>query len=191
MRNELTNLLPIDRQRALYREYLVRLGVVSLSLVIVLTFIAAVLLIPTYLFLASIAHTKEARLASIESTLSSSEEEDLSVQIETLSENATTLSTLSNGVSASGLMRSLLTIARAGVTLSGFIYTPAVDKNAGTLKVSGIAETRSALRAYQLALSSAPFARAADLPVSAYAMDNNIAFTITVTLIPPGTTPAP
>jgi hypothetical protein len=59
-----------------------------------------------------------------------------------------------------------------------------MGKAPGTLSVSGIAVTRGALRAYQLALQSAPFAVAANLPVSAYAKDTDIAFTITVTLTP-------
>jgi hypothetical protein len=38
------------------------------------------------------------------------------------------------------------------------------------------------LRSYQLALQGASFARAVDLPVSAYAKDADIAFTVTITL---------
>jgi len=48
----------------------------------------------------------------------------------------------------------------------------------------GIAATRDALRNYQIALQNAAFARAADLPVSAYAKDSNISFNITITLKP-------
>jgi len=52
------------------------------------------------------------------------------------------------------------------------------------LSVSGTAANREALRTYQLALQGAPFTLTAALPVSAYAKDSDIAFTITITLSP-------
>ena len=81
-------------------------------------------------------------------------------------------------------MNNVLVIPRPGIVLSGFDYEPSVGKSAGTLAVSGTATTRDALRNYQLALEGASFARSADLPVSAYAKDTDITFTITVTLTP-------
>ena len=77
-----------------------------------------------------------------------------------------------------------LAVPRPGVTLSSFTYVPAAGTNPGTLAISGRAATRDALRSYQLALQSAALARSAVLPVSAYAPDANIAFTVTVTLVP-------
>ena len=68
--------------------------------------------------------------------------------------------------------------------LSGFSYTPSSSSGSGTIALSGISATRDALRGYQLALQGAPFARSAALPVSAYAKDANIDFTITITLSP-------
>lgn len=184
MHNELTNLLPLERQRALHRDYFVRLCIVALVLVTVLIAATAVLLVPTYVFLSASAQTKEERLASIESTLSSGDEAVLSDQLTRISKSAAMLTTLANAPSASEILRTALAITRPGVSLSSFEYTPAAGKSLGILKISGNAATRDALRQYQLAVSSAPFAHAADLPVSAYAKDSDIGFTITVTLAP-------
>lgn len=184
MYNELTNLLPPERQSTLLRDYFLRLGVVTAVLLGILTLVSAVLLVPTYVFLVKSATAKEAQLATIESALSSANEKELSVRLAALTADAAVLTALSNAPSASAIMRAVLALSRPGITLSGFAYTPTAKKVSSTLTVSGTAATRDALRNYQLALQGAPFALSAVLPVSAYAKDTNITFTITVTLAP-------
>jgi hypothetical protein len=184
MDNELTNLLPPERQSALSREYLLRLGVVVAALITALTFAAALLLVPTYIFLGQSASAKATRLASIESVLSSSDEKTLSAQLAALASDAAALVELGNIPSASAILRTALAVPHPGITLSGLTYTPSEAKVPGTLAITGTAATRDALRTYQLAVQSASFAAAADLPVSAYAKDTDITFTITVTLTP-------
>lgn len=184
MQNEFTNLLPPERQRALARDYYLRLGVVVIILLSILIFAAAVMLLPTYVFLTQSMSAKGARLATIESSLSSANEKELSARLAALASDAEILTALASTPSASRIIRTALAVPRPGVTLSGFGYTPAVKKVPGTLTISGIAATRDALRSYQLALQGAAFALSAVLPVSAYAKDNNITFVITVTLSP-------
>jgi hypothetical protein len=82
------------------------------------------------------------------------------------------------------IMRKVLDISHPGIALSGFLYLPANGKKPGTLSISGSSATRDTLRGYQTAIQSAPFVKSADLPVSAYAKDTDIAFTITVILAP-------
>ena len=184
MRNELTNLLPPERQRMLRRYYFIRLGVVATTLVILLILAAALLLLPTYVFLTESAKTEQDRIANTENTINSSDEATLSSRLIELSNSTVALSALANTHPVSALMNNVLVIPRPGIVLSGFDYGPGVGESAGTLAVSGTATTRDALRNYQLALEGASFARSADLPVSAYAKDTEISFTITVTLAP-------
>ena len=195
MRNERTNLLPRERRNALRHEYFIRLVVVSALLVTALALTSAVLLIPTYLFLERSANTKHMRLANIETALSSSDEVSLTAHLTALSDNIAILTTLSDVPPASTVIRKALAIPHSGVTLSGFVYTPAsssytnqegtiTDESNGTLAITGVAATRNALRTYQLALQASPLALSVDLPVSAYAMDTNSAFTVTLTLAP-------
>ncbi len=49
------------------------------------------------------------------------------------------------------------------------------------MTVSGMAATRDALRQYATALGGLPYVSKADLPISAYAKDSDITFTITLT----------
>jgi hypothetical protein len=183
MNNEPINLLPPERQRQLAREYRLRLGTVVAMAITALTFVAGLLLLPTYVLLAQSALAKRAHLANVESTLSSADEASLSAHLDALSSDADILSALGRTPSASATIRTALGISRPGIALSGFTYTPA-GKVPGTLAISGVAATRDALRSYQLALETSSFAAEAALPVSAYAKDANITFTITVTLAP-------
>jgi hypothetical protein len=182
MHNELTNLLPPERKRAVSRRYFLRLGVVIAVLVTSLVGATAVLLIPTYVFLDGSENAKKSHLTTVESTLSAADGASLSSRLATLSSNAAKLVTLSNAPSVSGTVRAMLALARPGVTLSDFSYAAPSGKVPGTLIVSGTAATRDALRNYQMALQGASFARSAVLPVSAYAKDSDINFTITVSL---------
>lgn len=184
MHNDLTNLLPSERQKALRRDYFLRLGVVIVLFMTILTLASMILLLPTYVLLVESSQTKEKHLASIESAVSSTNGTALSARLAALSSSTAILSALAHAPLMSATIRSMLTIPRPGVTLSGFVYTPIKGTISGTLAVSGTAVTRDALRNYQLSLQSAPFALSASLPVSAYAKDSNITFTITMTLAP-------
>lgn len=184
MRDPLTNLLPEDRVRALRRSYFLRLGATACVLGTLLIAAYALLLLPTYMYLLSTAQAKRMRLSNIEASLASSDEAELSARLDALSNDAATLMTLGTAPSVTGLIRQVLAVSRPGVVLSGFVYAPAAGKTPGTLAVSGMAATRDALRQYQIALQALPFVASADLPVSAYAQDSNIPFSITLTLSP-------
>lgn len=178
------DLLPAERSSALRREYFLRLGVVSALVVALLVGVTAVLMLPTYVYLSNTAAAKQAHLANIESTLASSDETGLAARLAALSGDAAILMALGDTPSATGISREALAVPRPGISLSGFSYLPKVGKTPGTFALSGVATTRDSLRQYQLALQGVSFATAADLPVSAYAKDTDIAFTITLTLAP-------
>lgn len=182
MYNELTNLLPAERQHSISRDYVLRIIVVSAWLLTAITGIAAMLLLPSYVFLSSSSGAKEMRLANIKSTISSADEVEFATRLTKLSNNMAILTDLTNASSASTVTRTMLAVARSGIILSGLNYTPATTKNPGKLILSGTAETRAALRNYQLALESVPIVRSAALPISAYAKDTDVTFTITVSL---------
>lgn len=184
MNNELTNLLPEERQRSLSRDYALKVGVVAIILVIALTLASAVLLLPTYVFLAKSTVAKEEYLAVIESTLSSADGTAFSARLAELYGDIEILTKLGTAPSASAILRTALAVPHPGIVFSGMTYMPAAGKNAATFALSGTAESRDSMRNYQLALQDAPFSASASLPVSAYAKDADIAFTITVTLKP-------
>ena len=178
------DLLPEDRRRRLRRSYILRVSTVAVILAIVLVVAAAALLVPTYLYLVSASDARSARLASIESTLSSADQTTLGKRLATLQADAGEIVSISTTPSASKVVREVLAVERPGIVLRSMSYAPAQ----GTLALSGIAATRNDLRAYQLALSAANAFSTADLPVSSYAKDHDIPFAIAVTL---ATLPSP
>lgn len=168
----------------LSRDYLLRTGAAVSVLATVLVLSSAVLLVPTYVFLIGNADAKKIELARIESVLSSSDEAELSERLAVLSANAASLASLSNVSSVSTLIRGILSISRPGVALSSISVASSKDNGSGTIIISGKSATRDSLRSYQLALQGSPFTLSAVLPVSAYAKDSDISFTITITLKP-------
>lgn len=179
-----TDLLPSERARELRRDYLVRLGVVACCFAVALTIIAGVLLVPSYLFLLKASAQKEERLASLSASLSTVDEVELSARLASLNDQASALLALGKGRSLSALMREALAVPHPGVALVEFTYAPSTGKQPSALSISGVADTRNALRNYQLALQVAPFATSAVLPVSAYAKDSSIPFTVQVIVRP-------
>ncbi len=182
MLKPLTNLLPVARQRALVHEYYYRLIVVIVGLSIVLIGVAAILLLPIYVYLVGNVQEKSNQLGHIKATLSSADEIALSARLTALSNDAAALIALSKRPSISAAVRSVLVVPRPGISLSSFTYTPGAKSS--TLLINGAAATRDSLRGYQLALQSMPSAISATLPVSVYAKDSDIGFTITIVLKP-------
>lgn len=184
MHPELTNLLPEERIRLLRKDYFIRLLTVGVALGIILVVAMGILLLPTHLYLQQQSDTKQRQLAVVEAGLAASDEVQLEARLKALSGNAALLTTLSSTPTASAVVSTLLSVSSPGITLSGLLFTAGKGGVPGTLAVTGTADTRDHLRAYQLAILATPFAKSADLPISAYASDSNIGFTITITLAP-------
>jgi hypothetical protein len=182
MSSEFTNMLPQERLQALSRDYIIRLCVVIIASITVLTAVSTALLLPTYVFLRGSVDAKEKHLASFETSFSSADEAMLSARLTSLSENADILSKLGDMRSVSVIVRGALAVPHPKISVSGIAYTPAEGKNKSILAVFGTADSREALRNYQIALQESSFASSAVLPVSSYAKDTDISFTITVTL---------
>ncbi len=182
MDNALTNLLPPGRQRTLAREYLLRVGTLAVALLTILICISAALRVPTYVFLVKAVGAKEMRLASVDSSLAASDGAALIARLESLASDAKVLTNLAEAPSPSSILRGVLAVPRAGVQVSGIAYTPVSSSKPATVVITGKAKDRGALRNYQLALQGDPAVASAALPVSAFAQETDIAFTITLVL---------
>jgi len=185
MHLERINLLPPDRLAALRRGYFMRLGALAALILIALLAVHAMLLIPTHEFLVRQVEAKQAELDALSGNDTSAEEAAFETRLSALSASAARIIALKNSPSASGTLMQVLQIPHANVSLTGLTYTAAQGAHAATVAVTGVAGTRDSLRQYQLALQNASFISAADLPVSAYAQDTKIPFTIQLTLVQP------
>jgi len=177
---ELTNLLPRDRVRTLRFEYFLRLATVALLGLTGLVVVCGVLLFPSYLFIGIEVSTRQAQIERLGSTSANADEIAAASRLAALGDSTAYLATLAKQPSASAALKNVLLVPHPGITLSGFTFAPPKDTGDGSMTVSGVSATRDALRSYSLALRSVPTVDAADLPVSAYAKDSNIPFTITL-----------
>lgn len=179
MSSELTNLLPDERIRAFRRSYFFRLASCAALTVALLAIIHAALLLPSYLYLHDEVTLAQAHLDEIAANLASSGEGEMQARLARLEGDASRLVALSSAPSATAAISAVLSIPRSGISISGFTFhTPSPG---GRLAITGTAATRESLRQYALALSKLPFAKSAELPLSAYAKESDIPFTITLT----------
>jgi Tfp pilus assembly protein PilN len=178
---ELTNLLPRSNINAFRRGYFLRVAALGCGMLAGLVVLHGLLLLPSYIFAHSEVKRESAQLATLNASLNTSEEAQVRKRLGQLSTNVAYLNTLATTTTASAVLRAVLAAPRTGITLSGFTFTPATPGKQGTMGISGMAATRDTLRAYALALGALPFVTNADLPISAYAKDSNIPFTITLT----------
>jgi len=178
---ELTNLLPRARVRATRREYFVRLVTVALGLATLMVVILGVLMVPAYLYAHGQAAREQVDLNRMASSASSAQERAVNAQINAVQADITYLGRLSTVPMASDAIRAVLAVPHPGVTLSGFTFTAPTATAQAQMTVTGKASTRDTLRAYVAALGQLPYVSKADLPISAYAKDSAIPFTVTLT----------
>lgn len=174
-----TNLLPPERVRSLRQIYFLRLAVVTVALLTGLVGIHSVLLLPSYLYADSQARDREAELMLRSAALEGSEEEEIGARVSRLSEDASYLVGLGAVPKASSAISAVLTLPRDGIRLVGFSFAP--KEEGAVMTVSGLASTRESLRRYEQALASQPYVTSASLPISAYAKERDIDFTVTLT----------
>ncbi len=179
----LTNLLPPERIRALRQDYLFRVGTLALILAAFLIAAHGVLLAPAYIYAEERIAVADGRLAELSARRAVSGYEDFSARIAAFSARAADIERLASMPSAAETVRAILELPRRGIALSSFSYVPpGSDGKGGSMTVGGIANARDALRAFDADLRKLPFVASTDLPLSAYAKETNIEFSIALTL---------
>lgn len=177
MNSRLTNLLPADAERALRREYFLRLATLSAFGLASIGIAFGALLLPAYIYVQEEVAARENHLADLSERLASSEAQELSTRLSMLESDAALLSALAEKPTASAALRRVLEVSHAAIQVTGLTFTAPVD-GAGKMSVAGIANSREALRNYVRALDALPFVDKAELPLSAYAKETDISFTI-------------
>lgn len=180
MELELTNLLPEERMRSLRQVYFFRLAVVTVLLLSGVILVHGVLLLPSFMYLRNQVGERTAALTTLTATLAGSEEKEINERVAALAEDSAHLARLSSIPKASAAIRAIAALPRSGIRLTGFSFAPKEGAGA-TMSVSGVATTRESLRTFEQSLANQPFITSTDLPISAYAKERDITFTISLT----------
>ncbi len=175
--SELTNLLSKDRTRALRREYVLRVVTVAAFFASILVMINATLLLPSYIYLSEEVKTRTAHLQSLATAFASSEGQEMGTRLTALSERAKALDTLAKTPSGSLVLRSVLAVPHENIRITGFTLSR-VEGADSEMRIMGVSPTRETLRRFHQKLSELPFVSRADLPLSVYAQESDISFSI-------------
>lgn len=167
--------------RSARRAYFVHLTTVVIFITAVSFVGAGILSTPTYVFLQRKSAELQQTSSVLSIELSTRARNSVKKQIRTLNKDTVFLSTLGTQSMASRATASVLDVPHKGVTLTDINYTAPKKDASATMMLSGKAANRTVLHDYQKALTTPVFIKNVNLPVSAYAKDTNIPFTITIT----------
>lgn len=181
MITEHTNLLPEGRVRALRQLYFMRLAVVAVLLLSVVAVAHSIFLLPSFLFLRDQVGEQRDELARLSTALSGGEEKQVSERVARLNADAKRLAELAAEPRASAVISGIVALPRTGIRITGFTYSPKNASVAASMSVSGVASSRESLRAYEQQLAAEPYVDSTSLPISAYAKERDIPFTIALT----------
>ena len=180
MSHDVINFLPEEKIRAFRRMYQARILSTAAVALAFLVVAHVALLTPTYLYIENEYTSRNAQLKALASERAQEGQETLAVRVEALAKNTERLDAFLEKPRASTFAQALLAVPQTGISLHALsIDVPAGNKI--TIRVSGTASSREELRTYHLALSALSFVSSADLPLSVYAKENDIPFSISLT----------
>jgi hypothetical protein len=180
MHLETLNLLPPERLRALRREYFTRLAALGVGALGIVGIGSGALLIPSYLYVHEQTRLAETQLAALAKSEDTTNDKETKQRLAALTEEAASLSRLATTTSAGGTLRAVLAVPRPGISLSGLTLTPSSGNIPGKVALRGIAASRGALQEYARVLGTLPFVKTVDLPISVYAQEADIPFSISL-----------
>ena len=179
MNEELTNLLPPDRKKQLRSEYLGRLctlAVVTLSFLLVAT---VLLRGPLLVYVFQKKLTSERELTALTIQLNDSGNTEASGRLKILNDNLSYLSRQSTTTTGTEVLTSVTSAPHQGIYITGISYSAGAKGMGAKVVLTGKASTRQSLQAYTDTLVELLHI-SVDLPISAYAKETDIPFTMTL-----------
>ncbi len=179
----MSNLLPVAQKKSIlgmYRKRFVSIGLLTLSALLVA---AALLTLPSFLFLKS----SEIVLTAKRDTLASYETSTIARTLTTtITDVNSRLSVFPASETSSPLisdfMNPVLLAKTDAVHLTDFSYTKGTTPNTATIKVTGTADSRVALLAFTDKLKSVGSFSNVNVPITNFIKDSDVPFTISATL---------
>jgi len=175
------NLLPEMRKDSLRRAYLMRFFVVSVLVLFGVLIIQVVGMVPSYVYVEQQQRMYEAELAGLGEKLAGFEEKGIQERVSTLEARAVALQEIANASTASSVFRAVVAVPHAGIKIERLSFTRGRGDVTPSLVIAGVAASRSTLSSYANALSLLPYVTHADLPISAFAKEIDIPFSLTLT----------
>lgn len=168
------SLLPEEYRKKLQTEYRIRLAVIGLIGILALAIISGVFVFPTYLRVTTENSISQLQKQALEKQIAIQTGQNSSNDIKSIKQNLS-IATLDQR-SVIKVISAVVQTQSSSIKLTSFSYT--YNPKASTLMISGIALDRQSLQTFQKKLSAQSIFKSADLPLSDYAKDANIPFSI-------------
>lgn len=182
MNTKMTNLLAPSGIRRVRHGYLLRLLTIALLLGSFVVIVHALFLLPSHLHAAAEVRERSLERSQLADTAATPEEAAAQARIKVLEDDLARLRLLSERLPASKALEGILLVPREGVRLEGISYTaPASATSTRRMVLSGTAATRESLRIFTERLESVDGVDEVELPISAYAKESAIPFSLTLT----------
>lgn len=176
------NLIPDGVKEKIWNDYQKRHIIVWLSALLVFVMVLLVFLLPTYVYVLFEEENMRADVEAVKNSLELRKADDVVGKIKETNEQLKALSWLKNSVkTAEGLEQALH-------AKDSFIHVTEIQYfetkiGSSTLMLKGIADKRESLRGFVTKLQSIEGFSKVELPVSNFAKDKDIEFTINMILL--------
>ncbi len=174
---KLINLLQKKETQEFFFGYAMRFSVLFCIGLVCVTLVHATLLFPSYVFLKEEQQALRKQLTVISQTMTP-EEMLIQERLNGLEVRSVRIEEIAKEVAFSDELRRVLAVPREGIILSGFVFSRGPEADIYRLFISGTASTRLSLRTYDTALRQVEGVIRTNLPINAFAQENNISFTI-------------
>ncbi len=170
------SLLPEEYRKKMQKEYRIRLAVVGLLGLIALAVISGVFIFPTYLRISTENNITSIQKQVLENQITLQTGQNSSEDIKSVKQNMSIASL--DQRSAISAISAVVQAQSKDIKLTNFSYT--YNSKASNLSINGIALNRQALQSFQKNLSAQKLFTSVELPLSDYAKDSNISFSINI-----------
>jgi len=173
----MVNLLPEKIQRSLTRTYYARLLSLSIFFAALAVFASAAFLVPSYLRATAEADATTRTLQASQQALNLGAKGGTAGEFSVLTERVAILKTYMRPPEVADVLSLLTRQVPKGVSVSKITITPG-DDGAGSLSLTGKADTRTDLLAYVAVLQGISAFKDVSVPVEALASEVNVDFTL-------------
>lgn len=174
------NLLPKNEKEAIRREYRLRLAIVILWMSFGSLLIASVLLLPSFLLSSEKEKAAKQRYENLNASVKQNASDNFDAVLRDAKQRLELLGHESPGVLLHRLVLRIASLKSDRVSLSNFSFVGG-EKGKKNVTIAGVARDRTSLLAFVKALERAELFEAVAVPISNFAKDTDIDFSITAT----------
>ncbi len=176
------NLIPDSVKEKILKDYQRRRGVVWLFMTAVLSIVVLIFLLPTYVHVFFEVKNVSASVEIVKSSLQLKEADEVVGTIKKTNEQLRTLFSASSSFKTSEIVERALKAKNSFIHITDIEYIE-TKIGSSTLQLRGIADRRESLREFVTTLESIESFEKVELPVSNFAKDRDIDFSVTIRLL--------